>query len=88
MLTSDDITKLNEARKILKRLEDRTRDAFYDLGDTNKYSGEVDGHDLGRLSEAADVAEGAIFNVLNTARSYCKVAISDGEMHMREEVEV
>lgn len=81
MLTTQDIEALNTARQILRKINLDARTQAW-----GKPAGQVDGHDLGRLSEASDIAEGAIFNVLNTAHSYCQVEIPDVLMHMRDEV--
>ena len=42
------------------------------------------GWDLGRLSDAASVADDAIFHVLSTARHNCHVRITDAQLHARE----
>ena len=44
----------------------------------------VSGWDLGRLSDAASVADDAIFHVLSTARHNCHVRITDAQLHARE----
>jgi hypothetical protein len=51
-------------------------------------TGSVDAFDYGKLHETAEAARDAIFNMLNTARAYCDVEITDDQMHMREEAEV
>jgi len=85
MLTTEDIETLNAARKVLLQ--------FQRLAEFNrrpKVDGwlEPDGFDYGKFHEAADGANTAIFNVLNIARSYCKVEITDDQIYMREEAEV
>lgn len=86
MLDSTQIEILNLARDILKATEEDARDASFKV----KPEDHVDGHDLGKLGEACDAAQSAIFNVLNIARSYCHVPITDEQMHNHkpEEVEV
>ena len=65
LLSSRDIAALNRARAVLKRIEDaawRRSLSHYDP------FAPVTAWDLGRLSEAASSAEGALFHVLTTAR--------------------
>lgn len=85
MLTTRDIKRLNAARKVLRRLEDEC--AHSRSAESNGWRN-PDGHSYGRLAEAADHAEGAIFNVLNTANAHRIAEVPDDLMHMREEVEV
>ena len=44
----------------------------------------VSAWDLGRLSDAASVADDAIFHVLSTARHNCHVKITDAQLGMHE----
>lgn len=81
MLTRKDIRTLNKARDVLQRIQNETRRAaWHKEPDDTK----VDGYDLGRMGEAADRGEGALFNFLNVSRSYCNETISDEEMHNRK----
>lgn len=77
LLNSRDIAALNRAREVLKRLDDAAWRRS--LGYHDPY-GSVTAWDLGRLSEAATAAENAIFNVLSTARTQCRVKISDAQL--------
>lgn len=81
MLTRKDIRTLNKARDVLQRIDKETRRAAWHIepGDTK-----VDGYEFGRMGEAADRAESAIFNFLNVSRSWCDETISDEEMHNRK----
>ncbi len=64
LLSSRDIAALNRARAVLKRIEDTAW-----RRSLNHYDpfAPVTAWDLGRLSEAASAAEGALFHVLTTA---------------------
>ena len=77
MLNSRDIAALNRARKVLKRLEDAAWSEA--LSHFDPYA-PVTAWDLGRLSDAASVADDAIFHVLGTARTNCKVSMTDAQM--------
>lgn len=74
MLTPSDIRALNRARTILGDVsEAATRGTW-----TSENAG-----DLGRLSQACESAEWSVFTVLNIARAYCNVEISDDVIHNR-----
>ena len=77
LLNSRDIAALNRAREVLKRLDDAAWRRSLDYHDPY---GSVTAWDLGRLSEAATAAENAIFNVLSTARTQCRVKITDAQL--------
>ena len=68
---------MNRARDVLKRLDDAAWRRSLDYHDPY---GSVTAWDLGRLSEAASAAENAIFHVLNTARTHCRVRITDAQL--------
>lgn len=42
--------------------------------------GPVDAVDLGRLAEALDAAEAAVFNALNTASAFCESKAADAAL--------
>ena len=77
LLNSRDIATLNPARDVLRRVEDaawrRSLEHF------DPYA-PVSAWDLGRLSEAASVADDAIFRILSTARTNCGVNITDSQL--------
>lgn len=76
-MNSRDIAALNRARAVLKRLEEsawRRSLSHYDP------LAPVTAWDLGRLSEAACVADDAILHVLATARANCKVKMTDAQL--------
>jgi len=78
LLSSRDIAALNRARAVLKRIEDaawRRSLSYYDP------FAPVTAWDLGRLSEAASSAEGALFHVLTTARANCGVKMTDSQLY-------
>lgn len=78
LLSSRDIAALNRARAVLKRIEDaawRRSLSHYDP------FAPVTAWDLGRLSEAASSAEGALFHVLTTARANCGVKMTDAQLY-------
>lgn len=70
VLTPAEAATLAAARAVLKELEHRTSTATFDISDTWRACG------LGRVAEAACVAEETVFNVLNTAHVYvgCRVS--------------
>jgi hypothetical protein len=68
---------LNRAREVLKRVEDAAWRRSLDHYDP--YA-PVTAWDLGRLSNAASVADEAIFNFLSTARNNCQVRITDAQL--------
>ena len=78
LLTSRDIAALNRARAVLKRIEDAAWRRSLDHYDP---FAPVTAWDLGRLSEAASTAEGALFHVLTTARANCGVRMTDTQLH-------
>jgi len=83
MLTTEDIETLNAARKILDTLCQACSQAGWEAPSDS--TSVPRSFDYGKLHEATDTAAEAIFNVLNTARSYCNVEITNEQMHMREE---
>jgi hypothetical protein len=83
LLSSRDIAALNRARAVLKRIEDSAW-----RRSLNHYDpfAPVTAWDLGRLSEAASTAEGALFHVLTTARANCGVRVTDTQLYGSERV--
>lgn len=67
LITDTHASILKAARTVLEEIEENARKAQYD----EDLEDGVSAWDLGKLSEAADHAEEAIFNALNTANSYC-----------------
>jgi hypothetical protein len=78
LLNSRDIAALNRAREVLKRVEDAAWRRSLDHH--NPYA-PVTAWELGRLSDAATVADGAIFHVLSTARNDCRIHVTDAQLH-------
>lgn len=78
LLSSRDIAALNRARAVLKRVEDTAW-----RRSLNHYDpfAPVTAWDLGRLSEAASAAEGALFHVLTTARANCGVRVTEAQLY-------
>lgn len=77
VIDRDELEMLAQVRETLKWISDRAvkrawaaQDASCKAGRVN-YS-EVPPHNWGRLSEACDVAEQAVFNVLNVSQSACQ----------------
>jgi hypothetical protein len=68
---------LNRARNVLKRVEDVAWRRS--LSQFDPYA-PVTAWDLGRLSDAASVADDAIFHVLSTARHNCQLNITDDQL--------
>jgi hypothetical protein len=68
---------LNRARKVLKRLEEAAWSEA--LRHFDPYA-PVTAWDLGRLSDAASIADDAIFHVLGTARTNCRVTMTDAQL--------
>ena len=78
LLNARDIAALIRAREVLKRVEDAAWKES--LSHFDPYAS-VSGWDLGRLSDAASMADDAIFHVLSTARHNCHVKITDAQLH-------
>jgi hypothetical protein len=76
---------LNRARSVLKRVEDAAWRRS--LSHFDPYA-PVTAWDLGRLSDAASVADDAILNVLSTARHNCQLTITDAQLLGAEPVQV
>ena len=78
LLSSKDVAALNRARAVLKRIEDAAW-----RRSLNHYDpfAPVTAWDLGRLSEAASTAEGALFHLLTTARANCGVKVTDTQLY-------
>ena len=68
---------MNRARDVLRRVEDAAWRRS--LGQFDPYA-PVSAWDLGRLSEAASVADDAIFHVLSTARTSCGLNVTDAQL--------
>ena len=81
LLTSRDISALNRAREVLKRLEDTAWRRSLEHYDP---FAQVTAWDLGRLSGAATAAEDALFHVLSTARANCGVKMTDTQLRGAE----
>lgn len=81
LLSARDIAALNRARNVLKRVEDAAWKRS--LTQFDPYA-RVSAWDLGRLSDAASVADDAIFHVLSTARHNCHVGITDAQLAATE----
>src|SRR5262245_28223176 len=77
LLNSRDIAALNRARDVLKRVDEAAWRRS--LSHFDPYA-PVSAWDLGRLSEAASIAEDAIFHVLTTARTHCEVKVTDAQL--------
>ena len=77
LLNSRDIAALNRARDVLRRVEDAAWRRS--LGQFDPYA-PVSAWDLGRLSEAATVADDAIFHVLSTARNSCGLKVTNAQL--------
>lgn len=77
LLNARDIAALIRARDVLKRLEDAAWRRS--LSHFDPYAS-VSAWDLGRLSDAAQRADDAIFHVLSTARHSCHLKITDAQL--------
>ena len=84
LLNARDIAALNRARNILGRLEDAAWRRS--LSHFDPYA-PVSAWDLGRLSEAATVADDAIFHVLSAARHNCHVKVTDAQLAATEPIQ-
>ena len=78
LLSARDIAALNRTRAVLKRIEDAAWRRSLDHYDP---FAPVTAWDLGRLSEAASTAEGALFHLLTTARANCGVRVTDTQLY-------
>ena len=78
LFSSRDVAALNRARAVLKRIEDAAWRRSLDHYDP---FAPVTAWDLGRLSEAASTAEGALFHLLATARANCGVKVTDAQLY-------
>jgi hypothetical protein len=88
VLTSEDIEAIAGMRKLLDGVEERAVKAAWATEQALAAAGRVDykaapSHNWGRLAEACDITEAALFNVLNLASSHCKVEEA-GEALRRE----
>jgi hypothetical protein len=84
LLNARDIAALNRARSVLRRLEDAAW--RQSLNHFDPYA-PVSGWHLGVLSDAATVADDAIFHVLSIARHNCNVKVTDAQLAMTEPVQ-
>ena len=84
LLNARDIAALNRARNVLIRLEDAAW--RQSLSHFDPYA-PVSAWHLGLLSNAASVADDAIFRVLNIARHNCDLKITDAQLGVTEPVE-
>ena len=84
LLNARDIAALTRARTVLRRLEDAAwRQSFSHF---DPYA-PVSGWHLGLLSDAATVADDAIFHVLSVARHNCNVNVTDAQLGVTEPVQ-
>ena len=83
-ITKAERRALNRARTILKELEKRSENGAYGIDSRIGWQVRAEARSLGRLAEAAEIAEERIFQVLNCARSRCGVEITDDEMFNRQ----
>ena len=84
LLNARDIAALNRARSVLRRLEDAAW--RQSLSHFDPYA-PVSGWHLGVLSDAATVADDAIFHVLSVARHNCNVNVTDAHLGVTEPVQ-
>lgn len=83
MLTKAQVGALNDARDVLRAIEKQATSESYSEDSVWQP------FDCGKLAEACDSAEGAMFNVLNVARSYLGIKLTDEQIHNRpQETEV
>ena len=80
VVSVEDALTLRQAREALRRIEkaavtEGVRGQKGLVERTQGYLHTPDPTDFGRLAEAAEVAEGAIFNALNCAQTYCDQAV-------------
>lgn len=92
MLTNEDLAILNLARGVLERLEKESLNQFFsrDRAGNGREVDSVDGHGLGRISQAACAAGDAIFDCLNVTNAYGKREMTYEQLHghpQPEEVE-
>lgn len=86
-LSTGDVRTLNRARTILADIEKAAQKEAVALMVTDERIpvglGIADPMDFGRLAEAADRANEAIFNVLNVGKNHAKIPLTDGQLHNR-----
>lgn len=70
ILTPDEAATLIAAREVCKAVDQRCRSAAWNAPNQRR------AFDLGKVSEAADLAEHVCFNVLNCASSYADCRVS------------
>lgn len=88
-LTDEDIEILNAARTVLDTARKNTQDAAWiamrsKLDDYSK----PNAADYGRMMEAVETAEHAIFKVLNIINSHNLRQLTDEQIHNRPDVDV
>lgn len=84
-ITKSELNILAAARETLREIQSRID--YSDLEDDG-WRRDTQIMSLGRLAEAADMAEGAVFNVLNCAKNHAGVEVPDSIMFLREREEV
>ena len=77
LLNSRDIAALNRARQVLRHLEAAAWKESLEHFDP--YA-PVTAWDIGRLSEAASAADDAIFHLLSTARTNCRLRVTEDQL--------
>lgn len=71
LLTPDEARQLREARILLVKVGVRAQAAFIASDDS------AESWSLGKLHEAADIAEHGVFNVCSTALHFCDVSAAN-----------
>lgn len=79
-ITTAEAEVLNTARRLLQDIDKRASAQAWSFKHGEEGESQYDQHDLGRLSEAASIAENAIFNTLNIASSYLHLDV-DLDLH-------
>ena len=79
MITTTDVRILNKARRVLTRLADEAGTASWQTP-AGYNGGAANAGDYARVAVLADVAEDAIFAVLNTANSHRVVRLHHQQM--------
>lgn len=77
VFTDTEAQTIMDVRALLKEVEDHVTDMYI----RKQFPVDVDGFDCGKVSEAIDAAQDALFNVLNTACHYMKDRASDRAIH-------
>lgn len=80
-VTRAEIEAINAARRALEAIDARARELAWDAPSTVS-AGAPRAQDFGRLSALADVAEEALFDVLNTCKVHELVELADADMYL------